>query len=458
MQSIQIVPLIPLSNIDIIDLFSAFRHLPGAVLLDSANSSHPDSRFDIFVAEPVVSIQEINSQLDIVSNLTSLPQTEELSAVEQILALQAHIFADTISPESDLPFIVGSMGYFGYDWGRSLENIPAQAQDEYQTPQLQMGIYTWSVIKDNQSNQCYFCYHPNYPHPSVQDLLGFTQPVEQQGAFKLQNGWQSNLTKASYLDKLNNINEYLLAGDCYQINMAQRFSAQYSGDEWGAYCKLREANSAPFSAYLRTQYGAIVSISPERFISVDEEKVETKPIKGTRPRRQDPVLDAKMAKELQESTKDRAENLMIVDLLRNDLSKNCLPGSVEVPKLFAIESFPAVHHLVSTIVGKLKSGGSPLQLLQDAFPGGSITGAPKIRAMQIIEELEPNHRHIYCGSIGYLGIKGDMDSNICIRTLLLESNSIYCWAGGGIVADSDALQEYQETLDKVAKILPVLAQ
>ena len=201
-----------------------------------------------------------------------------------------------------------------------------------------------------------------------------------------------------------------------------------------------------------------MSVSPERFLSISDGQVETKPIKGTRPRYSDKIQDSSEAQALQYSEKDRAENLMIVDLLRNDISKGCIAGSVEVPSLFKIESFPAVHHLVSKITGRLKTNVSPIALLQGAFPGGSITGAPKIRAMEIIEELEPHKRNIYCGSIGYIGIRQDVDTNICIRTLLCENQTIYCWAGGGIVLDSIPEMEYEESHHKVSKILPTLRQ
>lgn len=460
MQSIQITPLTIAPQTDITTLFAGFRYLPGATLLDSANSPHPDARFDIFSAEPVISIVEHANQLQVNVALESLRSRINIeksdSATAQIVSLQHQLFAQTQVPDTHLPFLVGSLGYFGYDWGRTLEKVNALRPNSYETPQLCVGIYTWSVIRDAKDGQFYLCYHPDFPHPSHTDFENLSTHNEISAPFSLTHDWQSNVSKDTYLEKLAQIHEYLLAGDCYQINMAQRFEAQYEGDEWHAYLQLRETNVAPFSSFVRTQFGAISSISPERFLSVNEGKVETKPIKGTRPRQTDPALDAKMAEELQNASKDRAENLMIVDLLRNDLSKNCQAGTVEVPKLFDIESFPAVHHLVSTVVGELNSDCSALQLLQDAFPGGSITGAPKKRAMEIIEELEPDHRHIYCGSIGYMGIRDDMDSNICIRTLLLEANKIYCWAGGGIVIDSDANLEYQETLDKVAKILPIL--
>lgn len=464
MLNIHIIPLNIDTQTDVTTLFSAFRHLRGAVLLDSANSPHPDARFDIFAAEPVISIEENTRSPSITFALESLQTRikveESSSTIAQIVSLQKQVFEHTAMPETHLPFVVGCLGYFGYDWGKQIEHVASRFTDAYQTPRLQVGIYTWSVIREAQSGQFYFCYHPKFPHPSIEAI---TAAVENecttdfsQNEFNLKQDWSSNVTQPVYLEKLACIHEYLLAGDCYQINMAQRFHSEYEGDEWQAYLRLRKANAAPFSSFIRTQYGAILSISPERFLSVRERQVETKPIKGTRPRQANPELDAKLAKDLQNAEKDRAENLMIVDLLRNDLSKNCAPGSIKVPKLFDIESFPAVHHLVSTVVGTLEANSSPFQLLQDAFPGGSITGAPKKRAMQIIEELEPDHRHIYCGSIGYLGIRDDMDSNICIRTLLLESNNIYCWAGGGIVLDSDANQEFQETLDKVAKILPIL--
>ena len=193
-------------------------------------------------------------------------------------------------------------------------------------------------------------------------------------------------------------------------------------------------------------------------MQVKGKQVETKPIKGTRKRDKDPERDSALSEELLGSEKDKAENLMIVDLLRNDLSKHCEPHSVTVPQLFALESYPAVHHMVSTVLGTLKQRVSPLLLLKGAFPGGSITGAPKLRAMQIIAELEPDKRSIYCGSIGYIGVKNDMDTNICIRTVLAENNHLYCWAGGGIVLDSDIESEYQESLDKVARILPILEE
>jgi para-aminobenzoate synthetase component 1 len=264
------------------------------------------------------------------------------------------------------------------------------------------------------------------------------------------------MTKADYGQAFGRILNYIHEGDCYQVNLAQRFSAQASGDAWTAYKHLRSISPAPFAAYLNLPDAQVLSASPERFLEVRDRRVETKPIKGTRPRDADPMQDKANADELQASLKDRAENLMIVDLLRNDIGKNCVPGSVRAEKMFALESFTNVHHLVSTVTGKLAQGHDALHLLRGCFPGGSITGAPKLRSMEIIEELEPNRRGVYCGAIGYIGFDGNMDTNIAIRTAVFSNETIRFWAGGGIVADSEADKEYRETLDKAANMMALM--
>jgi para-aminobenzoate synthetase component 1 len=240
--------------------------------------------------------------------------------------------------------------------------------------------------------------------------------------------------------------------------LAQRFNSPCTGNPWVVYKDLRKINSAPFSAYLNFSKVQILSSSPERFLKVTDGEVETKPIKGTRSRGQTLEQDQQLINELRNSPKDRAENVMIVDLLRNDIGKNSTIGSVEVPSLFDIESFATVHHLVSTVRGQLEANRHALHLLRGCFPGGSITGAPKIRSMEIIEELEPHRRGVYCGGIGWVGFDGNMDSNIAIRTLIRSDNQIRFWAGGGIVADSDSKVEYQETFDKAAALFKVLEQ
>jgi len=274
--------------------------------------------------------------------------------------------------------------------------------------------------------------------------------------FRVLDRVRANLSRAQYLDAFARIQRYLREGDCYQVNLAQRFAAPTQGDPWLAYRELRVMNPAPFGAYLGTPDCQVLCSSPERFLRVRNALVETKPIKGTRPRGADPDEDLRLAAELRASPKDRAENLMIVDLLRNDLGRVCAIGSIEVPTLFAVESFARVHHLVSTVCGRLAAGRTALDLLRACFPGGSITGAPKRRAMEIIEELEPNRRGIYCGAIGYLGFDGAMDTNIAIRTLVHSGGLTRLWAGGGIVADSDAQSEYRETFDKAAPLLDLL--
>jgi para-aminobenzoate synthetase component 1 len=284
-------------------------------------------------------------------------------------------------------------------------------------------------------------------------------PAEKSRApFRIVTPVASNLTHEQYARAFRRIRGYIHDGDCYQVNLAQRFAAGASGDPWLAYQALRVINPAPFSAYFTTPYAQILCASPERFLKVEDGRVETKPIKGTRPRAGHARLDAERSEALRLSEKDRAENVMIVDLLRNDLSKNCAPGTVRVPRLFEVESFPTVHHLVSTVTGELRAGRDALDLLRGCFPGGSITGAPKLRAMQIIEELEPQRRGVYCGAIGYIGFDGRMDLNIAIRTLVHSGGVVRFWAGGGVVADSQLEDEYQETFDKAAAMLRLLQQ
>ena len=268
---------------------------------------------------------------------------------------------------------------------------------------------------------------------------------------------RSNLSEAAYTAAFKRVQRYIRAGDCYQVNLAQRFAAPAKGDPWSAYCRLRELNPAPFSAYLKTPFGEVLSSSPERFLSLRHGQVETRPIKGTRPRGANAADDAALRQVLSESEKDRAENLMIVDLLRNDLGRVCRPGSIQVPALFATETYASVHHLVSTVRGELRHDEDAVSLLRACFPGGSITGAPKIRAMQIIEELEPHRRGVYCGAIGYLGFDGAMDTNIAIRTIVHSRGEVRFWAGGGLVFDSDSEQEYRETFDKASRLIELLS-
>ncbi|MDU0354665.1 aminodeoxychorismate synthase component I [Paraglaciecola aquimarina] len=456
---VTISPLNLAPSVSIADIFTPYAQCDWSMLLDSSNGVHQDAKFDIFVADPIATITTEGNSHVIWHKSTSRSETHTGNPIALLQTLKDQ-YINGQDIKTDLPFVAGAVGYFGYDLGRQFETLPYQKPKEYGTPDMAVGIYTWSVIKNKQTGQFYLCYLSQFPHPDTSAIESLVSKKCPQQNFTLSEPWRANMDQAQYQQKIAKITEYLHAGDCYQVNLAQRFSSTYEGDEWAAYTQLTNSNQAPFSAFIRLASSVILSISPERFIAVKKQHVQTKPIKGTRPRGKTPLEDKQHIESLLNAEKDHAENLMIVDLLRNDLSKHCEAGSVKVPELFQIESFNAVHHLVSTVTGKLKPNSSPLDLLAGAFPGGSITGAPKIRAMQIIDELEPNNRNIYCGSVGYIGLKGDMDTNICIRTLLCEraesQNKIYCWAGGGIVVDSKDLDEYQESLDKVSKILPIL--
>ncbi|MGM0430737.1 MAG: aminodeoxychorismate synthase component I [Pseudomonadota bacterium] len=441
-----------------IELFQRCQHESYALLLDSAAQSHENCAYDIIFRQPELVLSCKAGKLNVSTDgLLGLPPAPKDAAELCRYAEQLNQLSGHYSGPAELPFQGGFAGALGYDHGRSLEVIPEFNADTYQSPDAVLAYYSQALIIDRKNNTAWLV-APVDRSEELSEFWNLPAKTKKPEAFQLLSDWQSNMNEYQYTDKFNAVQNYLLAGDAYQINLAQRYSARYDGSEWSAYLKLRQTNSAPFSAFMRLRGSAILSLSPERFLLTDSQgQVETKPIKGTRPRFDDTSKDQSSQQALLTSEKDRAENLMIVDLLRNDLSKNCEPGSIETPSLFAIESFPAVHHLVSTVIGKLQPGRTALSLFNGAFPGGSITGAPKIRAMQIIEELEPHRRNIYCGSMGYFSQHGRSDTSITIRTLLAEDGQLYCWAGGGLVADSTAPEEYQETKDKVSRILPVLA-
>lgn len=433
-----------------VELFSHFAHLPHAVFLDSASASHPDSHFDLISFAPQHSLTAQNGSVFL----------DEIEQKDNLFTLMQRLLSpyQTEKAPHDLPFSGGWLGYFSYDLGRYIERLPSKAKNDIALPDATIGLYPDALIYHKKLACWFYISQPSEQENARLDkyLAQINTPVTAT-KFNLTSPWQSNMDYASYEEKFNQVQAYLHSGDCYQINLAQRFCASYSGSPWHAYLQLREQNSAPFSAYIALpDHNAVLSLSPERFIGVNDGKVQSKPIKGTLPRLSDADKDKQQAEALANSPKDRAENVMIVDLLRNDLGKVAKAGSVNVPSLFAIESFPAVHHLVSTVTSTLAAGKTAIDQLEAAFPGGSITGAPKIRAMEIIEQLEPHRRSIYCGSIGYISACGNMDTSITIRTLVAKNSQLYCWAGGGIVADSKARLEYQETYDKVNKILPVL--
>ncbi len=402
--------------------FAAISDLPWVAWLDSGGMG----RFDILTAAPC--------------------RTIKASCSDPFAALRREL-GEPVSPVDDVPFAGGALGCLGYP-------------DRLDMQDMSIGIYDWALVLDHERKTARLVSHRR--HAETPALLEQVlqrlraEPAELSDTFRVESEIRCNFTKERYLDAFSRVQEYLHSGDCYQVNLAQRFTAAARGDARAAYLKLRRMSPAPYSAYLGFPHVKILCASPERFIGVRERRVETRPIKGTRARDGDPLRDAQLAEDLACHPKDRAENLMIVDLLRNDLGKHCNPGSVRVPELFKVESYSNVHHLVSVVQGELEDGLDALDMLQGCFPGGSITGAPKLRAMQIIEELEPDPRGMYCGTIFYAGFDRNMDSNIAIRTLVYRGDEISCWAGGGLVADSKPEEEYQETLDKARAMLDLL--
>lgn len=430
--------------------FAPLSASPWAMLLHSGFAEHAHNRFDIVVADPVATLVTRGTTTKLVeAGANALSQEDPLSLLQQMLD-RSGMKADA---HQDYPFQGGVLGLFGYDLGRRFETLPDEAESDISVPDMAVGLYRWALIVDHQRQTVSLLSHDD-PHKRLRWLEAQRPP--QCKPFSLTSRWQSNMTREEYGVKFQQVQAYLQSGDCYQVNLAQRFQANYCGDEWQAFCQLNRINRAPFSAFLRLDDSAILSLSPERFIQLDRQHIQTRPIKGTLPRLTDSEADAAQAEKLRMSPKDRAENLMIVDLMRNDIGRVAVPGSVRVPELFVVEPFPAVHHLVSTITAELPTKLHASDLLRAAFPGGSITGAPKVRAMEIIDELEPHRRNAWCGSIGYLSLCGTMDTSITIRTLTATDGQLYCSAGGGVVADSDEEAEYQETFDKVNRILQQL--
>jgi para-aminobenzoate synthetase component I len=428
---------------------------PFTVFLDSGLSAQAEARYDIISALPSAHAR-VNS-----------------SAMPESCFAQAHkMLAEYTRPAgnyqalSRLPFCGGLIGFFCYSAANrqlnqgSYKNTGA-ARRLSELPDAVFGIYEWAVIVDHQRAETTLFILPQCPQSIRTTVIELISKLElladnfmqQSAAFTLKKPFSPLISKSDYAVAFNKLQQYILAGDCYQSNLSIPFSATYEGAAEYAYLLLRERSRSPFSAFINAGEFSVISLSPERFISVNEGRVFTQPIKGTRKRVIDPVQDQANIDDLLASEKDRAENLMIVDLLRNDLGRVCVTGSVKTESLFQLHSFSHVHHLISSISAQLPAGCSPMQLLEQCFPGGSITGAPKIRAMQIIAELESVPRSVYCGSVFYHDFLDRMDSSICIRTLLADAGQLYCWGGSGVVADSDLEQEFQECLDKVSVLM-----
>ncbi len=428
---------------------AALGDLPLLTFLDSAMADGRLGRYSFIAVDPFERLQISDA---------------DKGWVERLKVLLARYRTE---PSPDLPpFQGGAAGLFSYELGRSLERLPQPPLDKLGFPDLSLGLYDVVVAFDSLERRG-FILSTGLPEaePAARDRRAVARgrwleaqlrrnaALSPAGNISL-SGWTSNFTRSQYERAVGEVVERILAGDIFQANLSQRFEAATPPDfdHFSFYRHLRKVNPAPFAAYLDHGDFVIASASPERFLRVEGDRVETRPIKGTKPRFADAFLDSLQAQALRESRKDRAENVMIVDLLRNDLSKVCVPGSVQAPQLCGLETFSSVHHLVSAVVGRLREGQSAVDLLAAAFPGGSITGAPKLRAMEIITELEGHTRGPYCGAIGYIGFNGAMDMNIVIRTASFRKGVCVVQAGGGIVTASNPAAEYDETLDKARRI------
>ena len=420
------------------------RELPEVAWLDSGAGY---GRYSIVAADPRVLISSQHGQAWRRERGTSSYRVAE----DPMLCLRRELAAG--EAEGPPPFAGGGIGYFGYDLGERWAGIERQASSAMS--EMAVGVYDWAVVRDHRYGTSWLA------GPAANaDLAAWLRERHQseppRGRYRV--GEPSvDLGNAAYAQAFDRLRQYIREGDCYQVNLARCFSAPFDGDALAAYRHLRQYSPSPYGAYLALGQGEVLSLSPERFLTLRDGRVETRPIKGTRARGKTASTDAALRHELAASTKDRAENVMIVDLLRNDLGRVCRPGTVRVPELFAIESYATVHHLVSTVTGELTAGSDAIELLRATLPGGSITGAPKRRAMEIIAELEPSRRGVYCGSLGYLGYDGAMDTSIAIRTALRCGQRLEYRAGGGIVWDSERDAEMAETASKARAFLDFLA-
>jgi para-aminobenzoate synthetase component 1 len=472
--------------------------LPYRLFLDSATPGTRLGRYSFLAADPVAVVVSKGEQTVCARGPGSVVRNGHHDGPGDVLTQVGKLLGPHRCDAIDglPPFQGGAAGYLAYDWGRMLERLPESRHDDLALPDAVLGIYDWVIAWDHRASRAWLISTgiPETDEPgrsrraeerAAEVMMTLRNEAPRKGApydnvghlfrgaansgapsYPVEGGWwdprldvRSSFTHAGYLDAVTRVREYILAGDIFQTNLSQRLEAPLTESPWQLYLRMRIRNAAPFAAFFETPEVSVVSASPERFLRVDETgHVETRPIKGTMPRGFGPEHDGALGQALSESAKDRAENLMIVDLMRNDLSRVCSPGTVRVPELFALEHYATVHHLVSTVVGELAPGRDALDLLRAAFPGGSITGAPKVRAMEIIAELEPSQRSVYCGSLGYCSVTGALDTSIAIRTVIAPTgrDRVYFSAGGGIVADSDPELEYRETLHKARGMIDVL--
>jgi para-aminobenzoate synthetase component 1 len=465
------------------ELFDLIKDQPYCFFLDSGMDYQRLGRYSFLGSGPFLVISSRGPEITITRGREQEVQhgnpLDTVGALLETYKLDHH--------PTPVPFLGGAVGYFSYDLCHFIERLPSAAVDDLKLPECYLAFYDTIVGFDRLRGKAYLV-ATGFPETDEGQRLrrARTRLEEAKGwlgsshsavaadtraspyndrfvAAAPRNDRQdeeimlkSNFTPEEYRKAVNKVREYIAAGDVFQVNLSQRFEADLKIPPYELHKRLRAINPAPFACYLNFPQVAIVSASPERFLKVQGDLVETRPVKGTRPRGNNPIEDERLADELTHSAKDRAENVMIVDLERNDLGRVCHYGTVKVTELAILETFPTVFHLTSTVVGKLRRGKSNIDLLKATLPGGSITGAPKVRAMEIIDELEPTKRSVYTGSIGYLGFNEDMDINIVIRTFLVKDSRAYFQVGGGIIYDSDAEAEYLETLDKARALIRAL--
>ena len=444
------------TELDAFEIYKLFYKKDYSFILDSNTNDNKLGRYSFIGLEPFIRIESKKGKIKIQQN-----KTETIITEDPFKILKELLDKYKIKNSSRFPLIGGAVGFFAYDLCHHLEKLPKTATDQLNLPDMMIGFYDVIIVIDHLENKK-FAVSVELPDndkktaiEKVKNLKSAIKNKTSRNYLYLNEVYQknnpelvSNFSKESYCQAIHKVKEYIRTGDVYQINMTQCFSTLINKHPLNIYEKLRCTNPAPFSAYLEYKDFNVLCSSPERFIKLTNGIVETRPIKGTIARGKNKKEDSKNQKILQKSMKDQAENVMIVDLLRNDVGKVCKFSSVKVPELFHIEKYATVFHLVSTVTGELKDGFTAIDCLKAAFPGGSITGAPKIRAMEIIDELEPTKRHLYTGCIGYIGFDGNMDLNIVIRTILIKNDHAYYQVGGGIVWDSIPEKEYQETLDK----------
>ncbi|SKA87596.1 aminodeoxychorismate synthase, subunit I [Clostridium sp. USBA 49] len=442
--------------LDPFDIYSIFKDEINSAILDSGSDFSNLGRYSFIGINPFLTLKAKNG----------LIKYNDVIEKGDIFKKLNYILEEyNIENKTGLPFVAGGIGYISYDIGMEIENISKKAHEDINIPSLYFNFYDNIIIVDNLLKKTYIT-----ALGILKDTCSSINEIEN----KIKNGkkivyddadyninkkiFKSNFIKEEYINTVNKVKEYIRNGDTYVLNLSQRFTCDCKRKPYEVYKDLRHINPAPFSAFMNLDEFAILSSSPERFLKIKDRLVETRPIKGTRPRGKNNKEDELFLKELKNSEKDKSELLMIVDLERNDLSKVCKPHSVKVKEMFKIETYPSVHHLVSTVIGELEDEKSSIDCIKACFPGGSITGAPKIRSMEIINELEKARRNIYTGSIGYIGFDGNIDLNIIIRTILMMEGKASFGVGGGITWESDCAFEYEETLHKAAALMKVLGK